>query len=187
MMNMRKRKERNKDEAEGSLSSTSSSIRNSSTISYKNDKISRKDITFYSVEPKNTSTPMNFKIYPLHKNRKKSSESFLQQDFNIYEELKECEYENLSDCNSGFDSFESNSGDLSGIKIYEDFDDFSEDLEREELNIFENVVFLNSLEIDEKDLNDNYEIVTVKNSKDVTKARKFRPRTLKTGSKNCRF
>ena len=163
-------------EVEGSQSSSSLSI---------NNEKPSKNNTFNSVELKNTSTPMNFKIYPLHRSKKTSYESFLQQDFKIYEEFEE--YEFLSDFDSGLNSFGNYSGDLSGIKIYEDFDDFSEELEREEENIFENVVFLNSLEIDEKDVNDNYEIVTVMNSKHVAKARKFRPRTLKTGSGKSRF
>jgi hypothetical protein len=102
----------------------------------------------------------------------------LPQDFKIYEEFDE--YEFLSDCSSG-----SNSGNLSGIKIYENFDHLGEDSEHEDDSIFENVVFLNNLEIDEKEVNNIYEIVTVFDSETKCKSR-FSPRTLQNGVVNYR-
>ena len=144
--------------------------------SHKNHDISSNELTFHSVEPKNTSTPMNSRIYSLYKGKSNYIQNTLPQDFKIYEEFDEYEY--LSDCSSG-----SNSGNLSGIKIYEDFDQLGEDLEHEDDSIFENVVFLNSLEIDEKEVNNSYELVTVIDSMSKLKSR-FRPRTLKTGLVN---
>ena len=146
--------------------------------SHTNHDISSNESTFHSVEPKNTSTPMNFIIYSLYKGKNNYIQNTLPQDFKIYEEFDE--YEFLSDYSSG-----SNSGNLSGIKIYEDFEQFCEESENEEKSIFENVVNLNSLEIDEKEVNNSYEIVTVTNSETKLESR-FRPRTLKTGVVNYR-
>ena len=126
---------------------------------------------FHAAQPQNASTPLNFKIYSLHKNLEK--EKVLDHDFKIYEDFDEYEY--LSHCSSGYTC-----GDVSGVKIYEDFDQFYEETKEEDENIFENVVFLNSLEIYEEDIHDRYEVVAVRYGNDITRNR-FRPRSLKTG------
>ena len=108
----------------------------------------------------------------------------VEQDFKIYEDFYQYEY--LSDFTSSFESVDTNSSDLSGIQIFEDFDDFYEELRREGENVFEPVAFLNSLEIGDKDMNDNYEIVNVKKGNDEVR-RSCRPRTLKTGSTNVSY
>ena len=154
---------------ESSVSSSSQSCALYSSINEENPRLGMP-----MCDPKTTSTPINFNIYPLH-NRKK--QYLIQEDFGKDDEFI---YEMIQDCDSNFKSVGIYSGDLSGIKIYEDFDNLCDEMKMEKENIFENVIFLNSLEIDEKDLSNNYEIVTVKNTEDKSIGR-FRPRTLKTG------
>ena len=133
--------------------------------------------TFHTAHPQNASTPLNFRVYSLNKNKRK--DKFMDLDFKIYEDFDEYEY--LSHCSSG-----NTSGDVSGIKIYEDFDQFYEESAEEDEYIFEDVVFLNSLEIYDEDVNDSYEVVAVRYGDDITRNR-FRPRTLKTGFSSLRY
>ena len=69
--------------------------------------------------------------------------------------------------------------------LQQDFGQFCKESENEDESIFENVVFLNSLEIYEKEVNNFYEIITVMDSDTKLKSQ-FRPRTLKTGVVNYR-
>ena len=52
-------------------------------------KKSDNESSFNSMEPKNSSTPMNFRIYSLCKTKTKYKESSNHQDFKIYEEFDE--------------------------------------------------------------------------------------------------
>ena len=97
-------------------------------------KRSNNDRSYHSIKPKNTSTSMNFRSYPLCNSKTKYEEPIIHKDFKIYEEFDE--YDFLSDCSSG-----SNYGDLSRIQIYEDFDQVNEEPKTQDESIFENVFF----------------------------------------------
>lgn len=100
------------------------------------------NIAFHSGEPKNTSTPMSIKICPLNKKKGKFQDDLMD---GLYE---------IVNVNSDMNS------NMSGIKIYEHFDMISEEIEKEEKGIYENIFFLKGLEIYTNE-NDDYEIVTV--------------------------
>ena len=178
-MGRKKQFEEKKKSINVSLSSSSSSMGRDFSTLIEKTKITRKE----PYQSNTSSTPVNFKVYPLNKSTEECFTIYDQQDFKIYEDFNT--FESQSGFSSSFDSFDtiSISSDLSGIQIFEDFDDFYEELRREEENIFEPVVFLNSLEIDENDFKDNYEIVTVQKGMDEFR-RSFRPRSLKTGLTN---
>ena len=116
--------------------------RNSSVISEDIYEIVINNNAFHSGQPKNTSTPMSIKICPLNKKKSKVQDDLMDGLYEIVNVKSDME------------------SNMSGIKIYEHFDMISEEIEREEKQIYENIIFLKSLEIDTCE-NDDYEIVTV--------------------------
>ena len=127
------------------------------------------------IKPNNSSTPFSSKISSLHELEAKGSDVSDLNGFKIYEEFDE--YEVLTEFTST-----GNTHIFPDIKVYEDleFQCIRED------SIFEDVVFLSSLEIgsDDGDLNDNsYEFINMFGkfkSAERNKLR-FKPRSLKCG------
>ena len=153
-----KRKEKRKNKAKKELEAYSSLHKSSF-------QPRQKKVNSFS-DPKATSTPITFKIYPLHKSK---NHSLLHKELNIHENI------NYGVFSSNLQSLGFNSGNLSGTN--EKFDSCEE---KKKENVYENVVFTKSLEIDEKDLSNTYEIVTVNNC-EVGPRGRFRPRIVKSG------
>ena len=89
----------------------------------------------------------------LHDQLYQDNSKMISNDFTIYEDLAEFES----------DSETLNSG-RSVRSCYDDFDAFLNDIEKEEENIFVNIVLMNNLKLAKNDLNSDYELVTFKSS-----------------------
>ena len=116
--------------------------------------------------PIHTSTPPNFKIYPLNKFEDRFSDNS-DEDFKIYEEFD-------PKSTSSEESYDSTKE-----RIYENLVNIVRENIKDE-NVFENVIFLSSLELEDIPSEDIYEIILSKPvTNDETAKWKFKPRTLK--------
>ena len=120
------------------------------------------DCPWSGSKPVFTSTPPSFKIYPLNKFQTRFSEA--EDDFKIYDDFNN--FNNITSSSSGTEE-----------RIYENLADLAEREHDEE--IFENVIFLNSIELEHLPSEDIYEMIFCQNSNHQTKW-KFKPRTLKS-------
>ena len=114
--------------------------------------------------PSSTSTPPSFRILPLNTLHTQHVDPYEYKIYeNIYDHL--CKYDSSSDEASSKDS-----------DCYHNSED--------EENIFGDMLFLTSLEVNQEDAAaDLYEIVVYKDHSDETRLR-FRPRILKSGACN---
>ena len=118
--------------------------------------------------PIHTSTPPNFKIYPLNKFEDRFSNDS-DDDFKIYDDLDPKSFSTESDSN---DSMEE--------RIYENLVNLVKDEDDQEENVFENVIFLSSLELENISSEDIYEMILCHPITNHETAKwKFKPRTLK--------
>ena len=112
-----------------------------------------------------TSTPPSFKIYPLNKFETKFNRD-LEDDFKIYDEFEPSSNSFLSDVSSCSRSSEND-------RIYENL----VDLVNEESPIFENMVFLSSVQLNRISSDEMYEVM-MWNSKNNRCTWRFKPRIL---------